>query len=210
MLVAISVQLSSAFEISDINSWSMISHACRISISDLGIPVKPFFNSAAKVLSLNPIQDTSTDAGQARSNCPDQRRSGFGRGNGNGSSSGGDAQDTSAPDYATWLASLPPVLNPHCIPPVQLPLHISALTQLPVVVTAVSRPGQLSELIVRIYLGKQELAAAVAELAGDEAEAAQKLQELGDHVVEGAAAQALLSCEAAVMASIPWGEQLND
>ncbi|KAG2422037.1 hypothetical protein HXX76_016317 [Chlamydomonas incerta] len=189
-------------------------HEVRLELEEAGVPLQANFNPGTKVLTL-----THAGAGGAASKDGGsngaiggvgRQRKGFGSGGGgrgggfahggNGSGrqqQGAGLEAKEVPDLATWVSSLAaPPRNPHRLKPARLPLHLSLFSDLPVVLTAVSVPGEPSQLVARMYLPVAEEAAAAMQ---------------AEKAAEAEAAKPKIGLDTAVSQSqIAWENQLND
>eukprot|EP00198_Chlamydomonas_reinhardtii_P003968 XP_001693304.1 3'-5' exoribonuclease [Chlamydomonas reinhardtii] len=196
---------------------SEFGHEVRLELDEAGVLLQANFNPGTKVLTLTRGEAAGKEQGSCEgsnggSGGMGRQRKGFasggggrGRGGGNGHGEGGRQQQgggqeaKEVPDLTTWVSSLAaPPRNPHRLKPARLPLHLSLFSDLPVVLTAVSVPGEPSQLVARMYLPEaEEAAAAMAAAKAAEAEAG--------------AAKPKIDLETAVsQAQIAWENQLND
>ncbi|KAG2425885.1 hypothetical protein HYH02_014948 [Chlamydomonas schloesseri] len=183
-------------------------HEVRVELEEAGVSLQANFNPGTKVLTLmrgGPGGEGGSNGGNGSSGGMGRQRKGFGSGGGRGGShghnggrqqhGGGGQECKEVLDLATWVSSLAaPPRNPHGLQPARLPLHLRLFSDLPVVLTAVSVPGEPSQLVARMYL--QEAAAAVEGMT-----AAKMAEATKPHVeLETAVSQSQIS----------WENQLND
>ncbi|KAG2498028.1 hypothetical protein HYH03_003789 [Edaphochlamys debaryana] len=214
-------------------------HEIRIELSEAGVPLHAAWNPGAKVLTLT--RGAEGDQGQGggggggnrggrgggggfgggmgrRGHGAPAGRGGNGHGNRNGNGNNGNGNGNGGvdvPDLAPWVESLAPVRNPHGLAPCRLPLHVRLFSEVPVVLTAVMKPGQPSQLYARLYLPEAAEAIAAKAARGDgEAAAA------GPDAAAAAAAAVAAGIKAEVEAEaeaeglrpseIAWESHLND
>ncbi|KAG2436972.1 hypothetical protein HXX76_006487 [Chlamydomonas incerta] len=174
-------------------------HEVRLELEEAGVPLQANFNPGTKVLTL-------THAGAAEQQARTAAVTAQLAGVAGGSSKVPGLEAKEVPDLATWVSSLAaPPRNPHRLKPARLPLHLSLFSDLPVVLTAVSVPGEPSQLVARMYLPvAEEAAAAMQAEKAAEAEAAKPKNRAGHcgEAQSGAEAVVLSPAAAAVAAAL--------
>ncbi|GAX84362.1 hypothetical protein CEUSTIGMA_g11784.t1 [Chlamydomonas eustigma] len=150
---------------------------CRIYVEHIGLPCKANWNAGAKTLILEPAERGQQQV-QGQGNRHVQKRY-----NGRESSTGSCSVpslldrglDPCSTDfcYDRWIQHLASgstggISNIRKLRPVALPLQLKALIKVPVVLCSPLRPGKISEVVARLYLGEPPVAEQSIDMRSEE------------------------------------------